>query len=224
MATLGEYIGAGSGTTKLLLHLNGNSTDASGNGNNGTDTNITYGLGYGKFGQGAYFRTDTTVPSITTPLTDEARTISLWFTGVVFSGGITSGTMEWGSLINQRTSDTSGWTIRRGGNTNNLYIKIGGTDYKWNNVDNGFFDGTWRHIVLVKDGSNTKMYTNGALTYTISGVVWSSSGINVEIGNDAQVDNRHHGGNIDEVIIENRAWTASEVRKYFTMGKGRFGL
>ena len=32
----GEYLGAGSTTTKLLLHLNGNSNDSSGNGNNGT--------------------------------------------------------------------------------------------------------------------------------------------------------------------------------------------
>ena len=47
--SLGEYIP--NSNTKLLLHLNGNSTDSSGNGNNGTDTNITYGLGYGKFGQ-----------------------------------------------------------------------------------------------------------------------------------------------------------------------------
>ena len=43
--TLGEYIGAGSATTKLLLHLNGNSTDSSGNGNNGTDTDVLYHKG-----------------------------------------------------------------------------------------------------------------------------------------------------------------------------------
>ena len=36
--SFGEYLGAGSSTTKLLLHLNGNSNDSSGNGNNGTVT------------------------------------------------------------------------------------------------------------------------------------------------------------------------------------------
>ena len=55
MATLGEYLGAGASTTKLLLHLNGKSTDSSGNGNNGTNSNITYSLANGKFGQGAGF-------------------------------------------------------------------------------------------------------------------------------------------------------------------------
>jgi hypothetical protein len=29
-------------------------------------------------------------------------------------------------------------------------------------------------------------------------------------------------GAIDEVIIENRAWTASEVKKYYTNSLGRF--
>ena len=50
--TFGEYLGAGSGTTKLLLHLNGNSTDSSGNGNNGTVNGAT-STNSGKFG-GAY--------------------------------------------------------------------------------------------------------------------------------------------------------------------------
>ena len=53
--SLGEYNGAGSGTTKLLAHLNGNSNDSSGNANNGSDTNITYSLANGKLGQGAGF-------------------------------------------------------------------------------------------------------------------------------------------------------------------------
>lgn len=31
-------------------------------------------------------------------------------------------------------------------------------------------------------------------------------------------------GSIDEVIVENRAWTAEQVKKYHTYSKGRFGI
>jgi hypothetical protein len=29
---------------------------------------------------------------------------------------------------------------------------------------------------------------------------------------------------LDEVIIENRAWSATEIKKYYTYARGRFGI
>jgi len=75
----GQYLGAGSATTKLLLHLNGNSTDVSGNGNNGTDANITYGLGNGKFFAGAGFNGTTSKIRCSSAISFTGNfTISFW--------------------------------------------------------------------------------------------------------------------------------------------------
>lgn len=44
--------------------------------------------------------------------------------------------------------------------------------------------------------------------------------VQLEIGNRNGAFN--FNGSIDEVIIENRAWSASEVSKYYSASKGRW--
>lgn len=39
---------------------------------------------------------------------------------------------------------------------------------------------------------------------------------------DANDTTHSYEGKIDEVIIEERAWSNSEIRKYYTQAKGRF--
>ena len=47
-------------------------------------------------------------------------------------------------------------------------------------------------------------------------------GFSVEKENSSYDNGVGYSGAIDEVIIENRAWTASEVKKYYTNSLGRF--
>ena len=53
--SFGEYLGAGAGTTKLLLHYEGTTGDYSGNNNVEVANNITLSQSYGKFSQGGGF-------------------------------------------------------------------------------------------------------------------------------------------------------------------------
>ena len=215
MATLGEYLGAGASTTKLLLHLNGNSTDSSGNGNNGTDTSITYSLANGKFGQGAGFNGSSSVINVgyTAPTTD--WTYSFWVNPTNFSAER--------ALIHNFLNTTSG---------RNIYIHFNATTgaidvdipYIKDSVVTGTAPstGVFSHIAVTRSGSAWKIYLNGNQVGSATDSTSQESTTVCRIGktNASQA----HLGSIDEVIVESRAWTASEIKKYYTYSKGRFGI
>lgn len=233
MATLGEYLGAGSGTTKLLLHLNGNSTDSSGNGNNGTDTNVTYGLGYGKFGQGAGFNGNSSLISIadsTSLSPNGSYTISFWANIQVYKGNYTLWVGKWGESNNQREyaigeSTTSSNKIAffhattgsYGTNSFSVEVSRPSTN-SWHNIICVFVSGTGGYIYI--DGnqvgfttSSATSVTNGTEPNTIGSAAHQFGGVT-----------NYFDGYIDEVIMETRAWSASEIKKYYTYAKGRFGI
>lgn len=89
-------------------------------------------------------------------------------------------------------------------------------------------DTLWRHFVLVKSSTTTiTMYVNGVQvgTHTGSGsdasIILASSSFFV-IGNARNPPPRvqQMWCTIDEFILEERAWSASEVRKIYTQYKG----
>ena len=215
---LGEYLGAGASTTKLLLHLNGNSTDSSGNNNNGTDTNITYGLGNGKFGQGALFNGSSS--KITTPLGNFGTgnfTISLWIkttqeaTRVIF-GKTTEVDKDNGGYVLYRDL-WDGYVFKFG--TTKLVI--------------GSLPSVWTNFIVTRDGNIGYIYINGSYAVSVSGISGynqnSASGVfTLGTSPGSNWTPRFYSGAIDEVIVENRAWTASEIKKYYTYSKGRFGI
>lgn len=217
MATLGEYISAGSSTTKLLLHLNGNSTDSSGNGNSGTDTAITYSLANGKLGQGARFNGSSSYIQITNSaslvLTNNF-TISLWFkpnnltqnNTYIFTKGSPGSSygMLW-EYVNDTVEFFGGSVDFRTGSQ----IVIGDTN--WHNIIYTF-DGTTLNGCL--DGSNK-------ISVNKSGLSLANLTGNMFIGS-ASTSANFCACNIDELIIENRAWSASEIKKYYTNSLGRF--
>lgn len=231
MATLGEYLGAGASTTKLLLHLNGNSTDSSGNSNSGTDTAITYSQANGKFGQGAGFNGSSSriqVDNYSSIQLNGNFTISALVkpTSLPTSGAFMDIINKW----DYNNSTFSGYFIR-------LYNE-GGTQKVQAQINNllisfstSISTTSWTNIMSVYNGSTFKIYING------SEVVSSNTSTNPEtntkklnIGNfgfytaTSSELGRWYNGATDEVIIENRAWTASEVKKYYTYTKGQFGI
>lgn len=228
MATLGEYLGAGASTTKLLLHLNGSSVDSSGNGNNGTDTNITYGLAYGKLGQGASLNGSSskiTIANHENLRPASAFTISAWIYktnktsyGIVFNSGY----------------DNSSSPYQFGGirmyvsNSGDLVGQIGayGTTFTIGNSGGNINATTWYHIAFTWTGTQAYLYLNGSQLFNTA----NSTAPSYQTSNAVLIGARQigasndlwFGGSIDEVIVENVAWSAEQVKKYYSASKGRW--
>lgn len=228
--SLGEYLGAGSGITKGLYHLNGNSNDSSGNGNNGSDTNISYGLAYGKFRQGAGFNGSSwiTFPSsMILPVTTTNQTYSVWFklASTASNQTILESLTKTGSTDCLLQYITSGTYFRIGV----VYQQIGSAYFKTISLN----DTNWHHAVLTVSNNNsmTAYFDGNSLgTLSMSSTGSSVSYNNLSVGHDinyisgASQNPMANGGNIDEVIIENVAWSAEKVKKYYTYSRGRFGI
>lgn len=92
---------------------------------------------------------------------------------------------------------------------------------------------TWVHWAATWDGSTISLFYNGQrVGFAASSA--NGSGSNVPTTNKTAIGNAventtgysttgqfNHNGNIDEVILDNRAWTAEEVRRYYSHTKGR---
>ena len=228
MATLGEYIGAGSGTTKLLLHLNGNSTDSSGNGNNGTDTAITYSLANGKFGQGAGFYGTTSYISngnIASFEYNQPFTIIGWIKN--------NGTVSQNIISKQQSATPyAGYGIGTSASGYPQVFLYGDSNGAFIKTSSRLLNDKLHMIAMTYDGSNTinglKMYIDGALenTTTDGNIAFTSSIISTasfQLSGRGGA-NQLFNGYMDEILIENRAWSASEIKKYYTYAKGRFGI
>jgi hypothetical protein len=217
--SLGEFIP--SSNTKLLLHLNGNSTDSSGNNNNGTDTNITYSQANGRFGQGAGFNGlgRVTITNTILPSTATNYTISAWI-------NTANDTTEKTIIADRYGLGSYAYKYR-------FYIEKTTLKHRIYNsgltqlASSGVIPATtWTHVaVTVTVGGTCYLYINGKQDGSASYVVGSyppaanQSTIGVITG---PVTEGYFNGSIDEVIVENVAWSAEKVKKYYTMTKGRF--
>jgi hypothetical protein len=216
--TLGEYLGAGSATTKLLLHLNGNSADSSGNNNNGTDTAITYVDG--KFGKCASFNGSSSF--IQTPYSNASSEFTqvFWFkcssltTNQTLSGQTTSALPKYWFLIgrnNHPTFPRKLIALVSGGSTLTMY----GTT----NVD----DGNWHMGAIVLKSGASALYVDGKLedsdatTYTVPTTSMPTHYIGKTGDNDSYLN-----GSSDEHIYDAVAWTPQQVAKYYSYTKGYY--
>ena len=230
MATLGEYLGAGSGTTKLLLHLNGNSTDSSGNGNNGTDSNISYVAG--KFGQCAQLAntSKSSIVSTSDLNLQSAFTISAW----VYQTSNGTGTSYEENILTKdnETTNNRSWRFCITGPAETGKTRF--LRFIYNVPSNlsvfsasGISLNTWTNVIIVS--------TQGTYTFYINGVASGNGNTNITpvyqgtaplclgvLSIYSYLESLI--GSIDEVIVENRAWSAEEVKKYYTYSKGMFGI
>lgn len=213
--SLGEFIPSSS--TKLLLHLNGNSNDSSSSGNNGTDTDITWVDG--KFGKCASFNGSSskiTIPYNSSINFTSVMTIGAWIKPT--STCVAGGKISWilGSRVNVNKFQFS---LQSG--------VLDGTVWQSNGTTVATSSGaalsadTLYHVMLIANGTTVKTYLNGNEYGTVNynGTIISSTN-NLYIGQADDDANRFFQGLIDEVIIENRAWSASEVKKYYTNSRG----
>jgi hypothetical protein len=214
---LGQYLGAGSATTKLLLHLNGNSTDSSGNGNNGTDTNITYSQANGRFGMGAGFNGSSSYINVSTnlyALTD--FTISAWIK--------TTDTGNKEIYEQKNTADNADLDFSINLGKLNLSNYNGSTSPTVTS-NASINDGNWHHVVGTRSGSTIKVYIDGRYDNQNTSGNTVTVGINTgQVGRHPSGGTTYLNGSIDEVIVENIAWTPQQVAKYYSYAKGRFGI
>lgn len=216
--------------------LEGNSNDLSGNGNNGTDANITYGLAYGKFGQGASCNgtTSSIIANglLTTLATSTTGTISFWFNTQTSASGSRLCMYIKNDLISiTRFYIQQNWAA--GTKYIIIALQIDGTiQWNYHSAANTLttWAGTWHNMVIVQDGVAPKFYMDGSLltmvaTTTTNTTKWFKALITDAISpiSDTEVVYTDYLGNIDEIVfMKTRAWTAKEVKKHYSQYKGFF--
>lgn len=225
--SLGEYIGAGSGITKLLLHLSGNSNDASGNSNNGTDTDVTYSVANGRYNQGASFNGSSSGISIADAASIQFSTVFTIAVWVNFSA-LPSLNTDDQFVAKWRTSDPErSYRFGVQNSAGSYFLRTGVSSAGSSTVEGSVAwtpsTNTWYRLVETWDAGAFVFYVNGALlgSGTTTGVTSLFDNTDpLYIGRSGDLG--YFNGKIDEVILENVAWTASQVRKDYTNSKGRF--
>ena len=209
---LGVYLGAGTGATKGLWHLDGSSADSSGNANNGTDTSVSYSKVDGFYDQGATMTTSSKISCGTSSTLQQSI-----FTYV--------------ARIN--TTDTSV-------NKSIIIAGMGGNSPQWRietslkqQLNKQGVAGIATSTTAVSSGVSTTVavsYNNssGVCTFYLNGAADGGATSaqtftfgTFQIGN---VTSESYVGKVDEVIVENYVWTALQHRRHYTYAKGRFGI
>jgi hypothetical protein len=75
------------------------------------------------------------------------------------------------------------------------------------------------------DSGTMKMYINGVKEASEVSATMTATDKKLRIGVNQEGDESNfYSGSMDEVIVENVAWSAEKVKKYYTYAKGRFGI
>ncbi len=213
---IGEIVGG----PLYLFHLNGNSNDALG-GNNGTDTDITYSVADGKFGQGALFNGTTSkiVSANSAPSTNQ--TLSCWFK----QGGSTGGEQN---LI---TWDDASAHYQRfkyvyGASTSTIQWETNQVAYNLY-TSNTFTTDTNFHLATVTQlGTGDPIfYLDSVLianTHNNTGDATKCGSVPLTIGVSGSTG-QFFKGSIDEVAIYNRVLSSRDIKDYYNWAtKSRF--
>lgn len=202
---LGQFLGSGSGITKLLYRFNGNVNDFSGNGLTGTlFGSPTYSPSYGRWSNG--LRLDgVTVQSVDLPSeisNANFQTLSIW--EYVLPGK----SVWWGDTGTNHylniDSVFSGWY---GGSATSVPLLT---------------PGMWQHAVIVKTSTSTfACYVNGQFKGNVS-IQFFPGILTTHLGRTT--DGLKSGCYLGEVAVENQAWTDSKIRKNHTYSTGRFAV
>ena len=206
-----------------LWHLDGNSLDSSGHGNNGTDTAVTYGIAYGKFGQGASFNGSNSTISLSSsasPTGSNPRTISAW---IYYKGTASGYELVYGAGGTGTTHGSFNINIvNDGSNNEQVYLQLWYDDQFTVNFPTGYFNNSWHNIVVTYSGGTT-----ANLCIYVDGVApaWGSGGHNIVTPSTVSTTNYIGGptngyfnGYIDDVSIYPVALSAAEIAQMYVAG------
>lgn len=214
---LGEYVGAGSGTTRLLARMSSNPNDSSGNSQTATATNVTYAP---KFLNNSALLARASTADI--KYTD-AASLQLGTGDFTFSALVTPNTVNFGGA-------DEGTVCSKTIGAFELFIYLG-TFAAYVNYPTGIINGSTSltigqkyHVVLRRIGSAVNLFVNGKL----DGSTTASGSISAA-GSDFYLGRRTGGsflfdGYIDEAIFESVGWSNEKIRRYYSMVKGRTAI
>lgn len=227
--TNGEYLGAGSGITKALYRLS-DVNDSSGNGNTLTNNNSVSFVS-GKFGNCADYGSSNTNKflgraGISSLNGDTQLTFSTW---VNITSNPANNTIACWWFATKRSSASDGVYYQFGyrndaGTLKLKMVRIGSSNQPIE-FTTTLSIGIWYHIGYTFNGSTQKIYLNGneVTSGSASGkgnISSFPSVFNLGMGRVSPEDAL--SGKQDETIYEEKVWTASDFKKYYTYAKGRF--
>ena len=194
--------------------MEGNSNDSKASAD-GTDTSITYSAGNGKFGQGAGFNGSTS--KITVPDSNDldltgSHSISCWFNTNVNNANK--------SMV-EKYSGGNGYALRLNSNGKLVFYnqENGGANTDFVLGDITVTTGVWTHAVATYDGTNLRIYLNGASDATpvahTGGNTASAATLKFGVRGDTG-DVQFWDGELDDIAIFDRALTADEVLSLYT--------
>lgn len=197
-------------TTNLVSYykMEGDSTDFYGT-ENGMDTNMTYGLSYGKIDQGANFSGSGQI-AVGTPAvgTSNQFSYSFWIKGFNANcqpmGHRTDAGLQWRMIYIASNGIVS--LIMR----NNNYVQTDSTSA---------LDSNWHHIVATYDGTNQRIYFDGSKQGETANSS-SPGALSVDIGDTAGSSSAKLIGNMDEVGIWSKALSQQEITDLYNSGSG----
>lgn len=219
---LWEYLWAWSDVTKWLYHLNWNANDDSWNGKNWTASNVSR-VGWKVGGGAASFNGSSSYINLwdTSTVFWTISTLSIWFSYNNITDNLkyiisNRDSASWWEFLLKQEDDTVvfEWIDL---STNNWLSTTVGTNIVANVMYNVIITRTWlstasiyfnwKRTDITNWRKNNWWYSNQplllwALTTALYFFNWQ----------------------IDEVIIENRVWTATEVQKYYTYASWKFGI
>ena len=213
------------------------------NDNDGTLTNTPAWTTSGRFNNALQFTggtgTDADYVSMgDVPVVDNINRLSVEFW---MKGGATQ--KDWAVLVAKADDDQNSgsatnqnaWAIQRAGSTDALrfgIVKGAGTSSVFYSVVSsaGIFDDKWHHIAAIYNGTDLRIYKDGALFCTpvsASGVTIANSPRSLTIGSynaaaysgGTNWDARAFTGSIDDVVLYNRALSSTEIKSLYDRGR-----
>ena len=221
---LWEYLWTWSWTTKGLYHLNWNANDSSWSWNNLTPSNISW-VWWKIWSWSARFNWSSSYASNVSPIIPYwAKIISV----------LIKTTWTWVQYIcwNSQVDSTKNWTFLW---MNGWAVNFNVTDWSWTStVEISWIstvnDWKWHLVTVTWDWTtwtdSAKLYIDWVLDVTDTPTKTTEPTADnwLYIWRQPIVANYYFDWDIDEIIIENRAWTTNEVKKHYTYQKGLFWI
>jgi len=203
--------------TVAYYKMDWNANDSSWNGNNWTATNITWvdwktGSWAARFTRSSTSKIVMWTSSTLKPTT--ALTFSMWIRIINYPASYCSiwwNTLAWKDRWYLFDSHTTGVNFRVG-NWTRLMLSAPSSLIPTN---------VWNNLCWTRDWATVSFYINGGLVATgsKSSITYTSTGFSLWNYYNDNTSAIMFDWDIDEVIVENRAWTATEVQEYYNLTK-----
>ena len=219
--SLGEYLGAGSNITLGLYRFENNLNDSSGNNVSlAVQGTAQYNFDIGKFGSSLYFNGSSHF-SRANPL--GLGNISFTFHCYFYIRSVDANRARAEIFmigLHYVTNGSIMFSVRpKSGGNGAIYMDYANvvgfsTDMRVN------YD-SWNDFLVTKNGNDIKVTLNGKTES------FTKSNLNIQSNSYFRIGDYGHGvayfkGSMEEVLIENRAWTQQEKQKYHTNALGRY--